>query len=588
MSALVAPPAVADDAGGVVQGTWTVVVKVTPSPDFSTRPGPRTYRFGVGCTVGEACRINRTLTSGKSTKTRLTATANGFAWKTHDPLDCFDDVTRQLRTKHGADYYFVGNLRPTAFTERDGVRYATALRGSFDETLRISAAGKADNCHNAEGTAKTVHLHSTLIGTPVPLAAPPPGNSGTPVTVDAAAARSTGSIGPMTLPQTTRQQRSALSVAQGLRSSVPGSLMVPRDAFRHLGSRLAQDLLLVAIVALLIVFPAQLFNSTYEENQQRIDRVLSRLRPRRGASHAPPPDEAIDVGSADPEQAQPAEPAPPDRRRRLAVFVGCVLVGTLLAGFLDPKFGANPASAALVVGVFASVLVAVLVAAYAGRLFRSATHRPTQWYLQAIPSALLIAVLGVVVSRLTHFAPGYLYGVLGGAVFAVALDHRSEGRAEAAVLVSGLVLALAAWLGFGAIASAATGAGPSFPTLSADAFLGTLFIGTIEGLLFALVPLRFLPGHRVKQWSWVAWAVLAVVVLYVFVHVLLRPESGYLGTSTVASVNLTIGLFVAFGLASVLFWAWFRFRPEPVAPARSAEPTDSDVASEDEPVGVAE
>jgi len=256
-----------------------------------------------------------------------------------------------------------------------------------------------------------------------------------------------------------------------------------------------------------------------------------------------------------------APAAPESRIRRLTIFMVCVVAGTLLGGFLDPNFGANTASYTLVLGIFASVLVAVLVAALAGRMFRSATHHASGWYLKAIPSALLIAVVCVVVSRLTHFEPGYLYGVLGGAVFAAALDRRSAGRAEVAVVCTGLTLALLAWVAFEPVAKAADGTDPSFALLTGDAFLACLFIGGLEGLLFGLIPLRFLPGSRIKGWSWVAWALLMVVVLYLFVHVLLMPESGYLGRSTAASVTVTLVLFAAFAVASGAFWLYFRLRP---------------------------
>ncbi len=64
-----------------------------------------------------------------------------------------------------------------------------------------------------------------------------------------------------------------------------------------------------------------------------------------------------------------------------------------------------------------------------------------------------------------------------------------------------------------------------------------------------------------------AWAALTIVVLYAFVHVLLMPESGYLGRSTAASVTVTLVLLIAFAVVSGGFWLYFRLRPgpEPVA-----------------------
>ena len=101
--------------------------------------------------------------------------------------------------------------------------------------------------------------------------------------------------------------------------------------------------------------------------------------------------------------------------------------------------------------------------------------------------------------------------------------------------------------------------------LVADAFLAAIFIGGIEGALFSLVPLRFLPGHHIVQWSRIAWAVLAFATAFLFVDVLLRPRAGYLGRSSTASAVVTYGLFALFGAASIAFWAWFRANPD--APA---------------------
>jgi hypothetical protein len=130
------------------------------------------------------------------------------------------------------------------------------------------------------------------------------------------------------------------------------------------------------------------------------------------------------------------------------------------------------------------------------------------------------------------------------------------------VTVTTLLVAVLAWVAFAQVSAQVDSTGPSFVLLAADSFLAALFIGGLEGLLFGLVPLRFLPGARIKGWSWLAWAALMAVVLYAFVHVLLIPESGYLGRSTAASATVTVVLFAAFGLLSCAFWLYFRLRPE--------------------------
>jgi hypothetical protein len=574
-------PAHGDDSKPVVSGTYTVQVKVQENTDpqiIELKNGSRTYRFGAGCRVGTACTFQRGLDNGTTTPQAAAAGGSGISWHSAQLVDCTDNATGAVATKGGGEFIQDGRLTPSATEVRNGVTYVTQLSGTLAIKARITPKGRADNCTIPPNDTLSETARATLTATLVPLAAPPAKTSGTPVTQAPATESVQGTIPAFRLPQTARQQSSAVAVARGTRSSVPGALVTPSEAISTVADRLPQDLLLLALLGLLIVFPAQLFNSTYEENHERIDRQLARLRPRSRRRSAVVPSVVIPTQpTGEPAVAAPPAPSAPPRTRRLVVFLACVVVGTLLGGLLDPKFGANTPSYALVAGIFVSVLVAVVVAALAGRVFRSATHRGSSWYLQAIPSALLVAVVCVVVSRLTHFEPGYLYGVLGGAVFAAALDRRTEGRAETVVLLAGFVLALAAWVGFGALASAADDADPSFAVLGGDALLASLFIGGLEGLLFGMIPLRFLPGSRVKGWSWPVWGVLMVVVLYVFVHVLLNPAAGYLGRSTTASVTVTLALFVAFAVVSGLFWLWFRLRPgeDEVPPDATSEVEDT-------------
>jgi hypothetical protein len=560
VSAASAEPA---DDGAVLQGTWTVEVVIKDKvPEIGGDGGTRTYRFGDGCVVGEPCSITRENAVDDRVDTDLGSSAGGFTFSDSEPLDCFDQVTGELTTKHGADYTLEGTLRPTASEVRDGVTYVTALGGTIVETIVVNAAGRAEDCQINEAYPNRAVQRAVLTGTPVPLPAATAQTSSDPVGVDPVAAEASGTLPEFRLARSDTAVASAEAVDAGRRSSVPGALTTPADAIDSVAERLPQDALLVALLGLLIVFPAQIFNSTYEENHARIDHAFRRFRLRRGTEPS-------------------AEAMTARRLRRLGVFGLCALVGTLLGGFLDPGFGANRPTAALLVGVFVALVVAVLAVAAAGWAFRTARHQPHHWFLRAIPSALVVAVICVLVSRLTHFAPGYLFGLLGGAVFAGALERRTEGRAEAVTLLAVLGLALGAWLGFAQVVSRANEADPSFGVLAADSLLGCLFIGGIEGLLFSLIPLRFLPGHRVRQWGWVPWGLLTLATAYLFVHVLLVPESGYLGRSTAATTTVTIALFATFGVASCIFWAWFRFRPDPARPPVEPpiEPTPPVLAS---------
>lgn len=555
----------AEGGGGTrVGGSWTM--KTTPTQQrlpsgLGLSAGTMTLTFGSGCQVGSACTVTMTPGKGKATKQPLSG--NRISWRTTEALDCIDNATGAVTTPHGADYTVVGNLRPTGFTEQDGVRWVTRMSGTIRATATINAAGRADDCTIPPQDTLSATDTATLSATQVPLAAPKPSGPAREAAVDPETTTSAGTLPEFTLRLSDDQAASRAAVADGRRSAFPASVQTLPEAVGSLGDRLPKVSLLVAVLGLLMVFPAQLFNGTYEENHERIDARLRRLARRRTPHRAA------------------------GRAKRFAVFVACLLVGTVLGGLLDPSFGANVPSYALLVGVAGSVVVGIAIAILAARGFRRVRHEDPHWFLRAIPSALIVAALCVAVSRLTHFEPGYLYGVLGGAVFVTALKGRDEGRAELTGMVAGLAVALVAWVLFTPVSAAANAADPSFAVLATDALLAALFVGGLEGALFALLPLRFLPGGRLFAWSKAAWVVTTLGVLVLFVHVLLMPASGYLGRSTEASVGVTIALFAAFATVSVLFWLYFRMRPTPEVPDEPGlEPGEVEPVAVDVPVEV--
>jgi hypothetical protein len=55
-------------------------------------------------------------------------------------------------------------------------------------------------------------------------------------------------------------------------------------------------------------------------------------------------------------------------------------------------------------------------------------------------------------------------------------------------------------------------------------------------------------------------AVLYAIGLFGFIWVVLNPANGVVATAQRGSLGTALGLFIGFGLVSVLFWAFFRFR----------------------------
>jgi hypothetical protein len=244
------------------------------------------------------------------------------------------------------------------------------------------------------------------------------------------------------------------------------------------------------------------------------------------------------------------------------LFLVIAAAGAGMAELLDPDAGFDLKSFALFVGILTAVLLAAGLAGSSEQRFRRSRSLSTEGFVHAVPSGLAIAALCVVISRAVHFAPGYLFGLVGGLAFTVALDERDEGPNRLVACLVTLGVALLAWVAFGPVSTLAHHVDPSPFAIFADAVLAALFIGGVEGLLLGLVPLRALPGHDLFRWRRSVWAAVTFTVAFVFVQVVLRPSTGYLGHSTNASVLVTYGLFAAFGLASVAFWGWFQLHPD--------------------------
>jgi hypothetical protein len=294
--------------------------------------------------------------------------------------------------------------------------------------------------------------------------------------------------------------------------------------------------LLALLFLLLAAFPGQLFNKTWEENEKEIAGWFARGGRMLGGVRA-------------------AMSSFWSHRVGILVFV---ILSAMLYGFLSPDFGPSAESVASLAGILVGLLVVIaafeLPLAVAYRRLRADPGR-----LRVIPLTIFIAIFCVAASRLADFQPGYLYGLVAGFAFATTLDNRDEARAHAATALFMLGIAVGAWLLL-PIADRAL-AGQPLLDLAVSAGLATIFVAGLEGLLFELVPMRFLRGQSVYQWRRSVWAVLFAVAAFLFAYILLEPTVGYLGSTRASPLLPAIVLFVAFGVASVAFWGYFRFRP---------------------------
>jgi hypothetical protein len=310
-------------------------------------------------------------------------------------------------------------------------------------------------------------------------------------------------------------------------ASVPTAAEVSTDP-----AVLLQSALLAALLVFLMPFPSQLFNSTLESHEDEVRRWLRLDR----------------LGSA---------------ANRIGAFwsswpgvIAFTLLATLLYAFLDPGFGLDVGSLATFVGMLLGIVL--VTAAFSIPLLLAHRRYGDRPSVKVVPISLLIGVACVLLSRLTGFQPGYLYGLLIGLAFARELSGAEEGRATA--IGAGLMLgtAVACWLALGVLPT-----GEAFGLVVLRTALAALMVAGLEGVVFGLLPMRFLPGEPLYAWNRVAWAALLGIGAFAFFHILINPASGYLSDASRTPLLTVVALLVGFSAVSVAFWAWFRFRRAP-------------------------
>jgi len=244
---------------------------------------------------------------------------------------------------------------------------------------------------------------------------------------------------------------------------------------------------------------------------------------------------------------------------RLAIAIAAA---ALISSFLSPNLGLSEESLATYVG-FLVALVVVLVSFEVPAILEHRRVTGEVGRLRVLPWALIVAALFVLVSRLAALQPGYLWGVVLGVVFMRTDTSADEGREQAAGAAWTLIVAVVAWLALGSV-RASGGSDATFVNVATQTALAAIVVSALEAVAFGMMPFRFMPGVAIYRWNRLIWALLFGASLFAFFHILIGPTSGYLSELSAPAWLAALGVFAAFGAFTILFWAWFRFRPTPI------------------------
>lgn len=294
-------------------------------------------------------------------------------------------------------------------------------------------------------------------------------------------------------------------------------------------------LLLGGAVIVLIGFPAEFVNKTIEANEEEINSWFGRVKgplSTIGASLKP--------------------------WQWFAVVCGLTAV---LTTFVDPLAGLNSATLVTLLSFVIAVPLTTLVYSGIREMFtRRISGVPG--IIHTIPRALTLAVIMTVVSRIAGFQPGYVYGLVAGYVGLRErrLSAKRDGRTVIAGSAALFALSALAWVALGSVHADAGLPGASFPLRLADGVLCATFLLGVQTLVFGLIPLRFLDGHVLREWNVRVWAMSYAPGIVLFILLLGLNSQTAAQRGVAGGLISSLVLFVAFGVASMLFWAFFRLR----------------------------
>ncbi|MEO8093920.1 MAG: hypothetical protein ABI632_03200 [Pseudolysinimonas sp.] len=278
------------------------------------------------------------------------------------------------------------------------------------------------------------------------------------------------------------------------------------------------------VLVLLIAFPTQLFNSAADRANAA---ARAWWRRRRGASK-------------------------PSSARRVSfagwpLAAGGVLLAGVISAFVDPGFGLDAAGWRALLSILVSFAIEVGVGWIAVILLVRRTHPDATPKFEFQPLSLLVVALAVVVSRLSGFEPGIVFGLVAGVAFGGLLATADRARVALIGIGWAFAIGVVAWLGYSLIPADTEGVG-----LFARETLSSASIAGMAALPIALLPARGLTGFAVWSWRRPVWIAAYAVGVFAFLLVLLPLPASWAAVH--ASIWTWAGLYLLYAIAAIGVW----------------------------------
>ena len=317
-----------------------------------------------------------------------------------------------------------------------------------------------------------------------------------------------------------------------LAQSVPS----PIEAFRSFTKTAGENSALAFLLIFLIGLPALIFNATLKKHHSNIvsthgaiRRFVDRIELLLSKLHSG------------------------------ALLFLFALVGSLLYAIVDPTFGLNLSSLAEIIGFIGAIIVSTTVTeiargAYVKKRFSKVGN------LRAFPLGIVMALVFDIFSRLAHFEPGFVFGVLAALVFRVAPTREEDGRSIAWSAAWMMTISTICWFAWIPVKNLVIAGNHNFFVLCVDALLSFVWICGLQSLFFGLIPIRSMDGETVFKWSKGAWAAMYLIVTFIFVQFMIHPSAAGFGGNKHTAILPLLAMFFTATLAAVGFWAYTNFK----------------------------
>jgi hypothetical protein len=291
---------------------------------------------------------------------------------------------------------------------------------------------------------------------------------------------------------------------------------------------------LTVVLLLLVGFPGQLIGSSVRENYDRLFGWTKPLAARLKRASA-----AV------------------DRLPRWAATAIGITLASVISGFVDPQFGFNLGSLRVLLEIAVALVLQSLLGGWiVGRVVRRGSPELTP-VVEFKLLSLIIVVVAVVVSRLTGFEPGVVFGLVVGLNFGVSLTATHRARIALTGSAYALVLGILGWIGY-SIAVSALGPHPGVVGSFVIETLSGLAVAGIATLPISLLPVRFLEGGDLFEWKRWVWALCYAAGLFAFLVILLPLPFSWGSVRT--PLIVWAALYAAYCVVAIGFWAFLRAR----------------------------